>query len=225
VGARPRITAAGRRRVEAALGRTGLLLVQGQAEIPSVADLLAGVPVTTRGYSWDYVPAWNLTDEYEQADDVAVAKLFRGRRTLVHRRLWPAVDALAIAAREQVLARPVRTDVRRFVVLVEQRAGVPMGELREELRLERRAFDRAKRDLEQWLCVYGRERDDVEHHTHEPAFFPWSSGDIGRARGRRRPLAVDAATATLLAAVGTNAAGPAARLFPVLRAGGSSRRG
>ena len=66
MGARPRITAAGRRRVEAALTRTGLLLVQGQAEIPSVADLLAGAPVTTRGYSWDYVPAWNLTDEYEQ---------------------------------------------------------------------------------------------------------------------------------------------------------------
>ena len=74
---------AARRATKRRLTRTGLLLVQGQAEIPSVADLLAGVPVTTRGYSWDYVPAWNLTDEYESTDDVAVVKLFRGRRTLV----------------------------------------------------------------------------------------------------------------------------------------------
>jgi hypothetical protein len=216
VGARPRITAAGRRRVEAALTRSGLLLVQGQAEIPSVADLLAGRPVTTRGYSWDYVPAWNLSDEYEGTDDVAVVKLFRGRRTLVHRRLWPAVDALAIAAREHVLDRPVRSDARRFAVLVEQRAGVPMGELRDELRLERRAFDRTKRELEQCLCVYGREREDVDFHTHEPALFPWSTGAIGRARRRRRPLTVDAAIATLLEAAGTVAM-PVARLFPVAR--------
>ncbi len=217
MGARPRITAAGRRRVEAALIRTGLLLVQGQAEIPSVADLLAGAPVTTRGYSWDYVPAWDLTDEYENTDDVAVVKLFRGRRSLVHRRLWPAVDALAIAAREQVLARPVRTDARRFAVLVESRPGIPMGELRDELRLERRAFDRTKRDLEQWLCVYGREREDVDFHTHEPALFPWSAGAIGRACRRGRPLTVDAAIETLLEAVGTGAALPAARLFPAAR--------
>ena len=60
------ITAAGRRRVADALARGGLLLVQGQAEIASVADLLAGTPITTRGYSWDYAPAWNLTDEYER---------------------------------------------------------------------------------------------------------------------------------------------------------------
>jgi hypothetical protein len=215
VGARPRVTVRGRQRVEAALDRTGLLLVQGQAEIPSVADLIAGAAVTTRGYSWDYVPAWNLTDEYEHRDDVAVVKLFRGRRTLVHRRLWPAVDALAVAARAHVLAQPVRTDARRFVVLVEQRVGVPLSAVREEIRLDRRVFDRTRRDLEQWLCVLGREREDVDHHTHEPALFPWSAGAIGRARGRGRRLTVDAATATLLAAVGTDAAIPSARLFPV----------
>ena len=191
--------------------------MQGQSEIPSVADLIAGAPVTTRGYSWDYVPAWNLTDEYARGDEVAVVKLFRGRRTLVHRRLWPAVDALAVAARAHVLALPVRTDARRFVVLVEQRVGVPLSEVREEIRLDRRVFDRTRRDLEQWLCMLGREREDVDHHTHEPALFPWSAGAIGRARGRGRPHAVDAATATLLAAVDCDPTVSAARLFPVVK--------
>ena len=92
-----------------------------------------------------------------------------------------------------------------------------MGELRDELRLERRAFERTKRELEQWLCVYGREREDVDFHTHEPALFPWSTGAIAGARGRRRPLTVDAAIATLLEAVGTGAAIPAARLFPAAK--------
>ncbi len=173
------------------------------------------------------MPAWDLTDEYQTTDDVAVVKLFRGRRTLVHRRLWRAVDALAIAAREQVLGRPERSAERRFVVVVEQRAGVPMGELRAELGLERRAFDRVKRELEQWLCVYGREREDVEYHTHEPALFPWSTGAIGRARGRRRPLGVDAATATLVEAVGTGAAVPRGATVPggqAARAAGVSGR-
>ena len=62
-----------------------------------------------------------------------------------------------------------------------------------------------------------RARDDVDFHTHEPAMFPWSAGAIGRARERGRRLTVDAATATLLAVVGTDAAVPAARVFPVTR--------
>ena len=99
------ITTAGRRRVADALAGSGLLLVQGQAEVPSVADLLAGRPVTTRGYSWDYEPAWRLTDEYERGGDVAVVKLVRGRRTLVDRALWAPVHALAVAARGGALRR------------------------------------------------------------------------------------------------------------------------
>ena len=56
------ITAAGRRRVERAVVQHGLLLTQGQWEIPSGADLLEGRPIKTRGYSWDYVPSWDHTE-------------------------------------------------------------------------------------------------------------------------------------------------------------------
>jgi hypothetical protein len=196
--------------VAEALARDGLLLVQGQAEIASVADLLAGRPITTRGYSWDYAPAWNLTDEYERDRDVAVVKLFRGRRTLVQRRLWPAVDALAVAARVNAYARD---DLDPFLAIVERSPGIPLGELRTELGLERRVFDRPKRTLESWLCVFGRERDDVDFHTHEPALFPWSEGKIARGT-RKRPAPGDALDALALAA-GTSTP---ARLFPVVRA-------
>jgi hypothetical protein len=214
------VSAAGRRRVDAALTRTGLLLVQGQAEIPSVADLLAGGPVTTRGYSWDYAPAWNLTAEYEHGRDVAVVKLFRGRRTLVHRRLWGAVDALARDATARVMNARPQNDAARFLAAVDRQPGVPMSELRAQLHLDRRVFDRTKRNLEQWLCLLAHERDDLDYHTHEPALSPWSAGLIARTHRRRRPLAVDDAVSVLRDAVAGADSTAAARLFPVLRAGG-----
>jgi hypothetical protein len=214
VARRTGITAAGRRRVDAALERSGMVLVQGQADIESIADLLAGRPVTTRGYSWDYEPAWRLTYEYEQRDDIAVVKLFRGRRTLVTRRLWPAVDALAGAARARVHAR-VRTDRhRRLLVAVEEDPGAALSHVRERLALDRRVCDRTRRDLEQWLCLFGRERTDVEYHTHEPALFPWRDGVIARTCRSRRPLDADDALEQLCAA-----AGVPARAFPVARIG------
>jgi hypothetical protein len=109
-----------------------------------------------------------------------------------------------------------RTSVRistPFLVIVERRAGIPLGELRTEFGLERRIFDRTKRILESWLCVLGRERDDVDFHTHEPALFPWSEGKIARGT-RKRPAPGDALD-ELAVAVGTSTP---ARLFPVARA-------
>jgi hypothetical protein len=194
-----------------------LLLVQGQAEVPSVADLLAGRPVTTRGYSWDYEPAWRLTDEYEAGGEVAVVKLVRGRRTLVDRALWAPVHVLAVAARAGVLSGAARPDHVRVLTAVEEHPAIPLGRLREQLGLERRVFDRTRRDLEQWLCVFGRERDDVEYHTHEPAFFPWTRGLIARGRRGRGPRTVDAAFTLLRDATDANARTPLTRLFPVAR--------
>jgi hypothetical protein len=222
VDPRGAISAAGRRRVEAELARTGLLLVQGQAEIPSVADLLAEAPVTTRGYSWDYAPAWNLTDEYEvAANDVAVVKLFRGRRTLVHERHWNAVDALARAAHARISAGDQGAAAAAFLLAVDEQPGVPLGVLRGDLGLARRDFDRTKRDLEQWCCMFGRERDDVEHHTHEPALYPWAQHRIATARrpGRGRARDADRAAEDLRAAVpGSKPGIRTAQLFPVVRA-------
>jgi hypothetical protein len=203
--------------VDAALARTGLLLVQGQSELDSVADLLAGRPVTTRGYSWDYEPAWRLTEELGARPDVAVVKLFRGRRTLVHRRWWSDVDALARAARDTIATRAIATDLHRQVLArVEDRPGIPLSELRESLALERRACDRVRRDLEQWLCLFGRERTDVDFHTHEPALYPWRDGPVARGASR---AAVDPARALERLAA---AASAPVRAFPVARVAAGS---
>jgi hypothetical protein len=217
VATRKGITAAGRRRVDAELTRRGLLLVQGQAEIPSVADLLAGAPVTTRGYSWDYAPAWDLTDELAQRDDVAVVKLFRGRRTLVHRALWAPVATIAARARMGVRARGAHDDHVRVLTAVETAPGIALSDLREQLRLERRTCDRVRRDLDQWLCILGREREDVGYHTHEPAFFPWSTGPIAIATTAGPAADVTEAFAALRQAVDAGSDARLARLFPVAR--------
>ena len=161
--------------VDRALDEYGLLLVQGQADVPSIADLLAGAPVTTRGYSWDYEPAWRLADELLQRDDVAECKVLRGRRTLVHARLWPAVHALALAARPAVKST--------LLDFIESRPGASGEDCRAALAIDARAFQREKGKLEQWLCVWSGERDDVDYHTHDRAWFPWAPGTIARGAG------------------------------------------
>jgi hypothetical protein len=193
-----------RRAVDDALIAHGLLLVQGQAEVPSVADLLAGAPVTTRGYSWDYEPAWRVTAELGARPDVAECKLLRGRRTLVHERLWPAVHACALAARPRVDSA--------LLHLVEQRPGVSGDECKAVLAVDSRAFQREKGRLEQWLCVWSAERDDVDHHTHDRAWFPWATGKI--ATGVTTVPSFGNAATALSEAIG--GAHPA-KLFPVVK--------
>jgi hypothetical protein len=194
--------------VERVLATHGLLLVQGQAEVPSIADLLAGRPVTTRGYSWDYSPAWELSEELVTRDDVAMCKLLRGRRTLVHARLWPAVHTVAIAARPNVSSA--------LLDLVEARPGVSGEKCKAVLGVDSRAFQREKAKLERNLCVWGGERDDVDFHTHDQAWFPWATGKL--ARGVRVLVPLDDAERVLLDAVAAPAGARATTLFPVLSA-------
>src|SRR5687767_9120239 len=149
----PQPSAAGRRRVARALEERGLLLVQGQAELPSLADLLAGAPVTTRGYSWDYVPAWILRSELAAQDDVALVKLVRGRSTLAHARWWPALEALARAARAAVLDGHAAPGRRELLEAIEARPGTPGLDLKTALGLSTAEFQRRKNDLAAWLCV------------------------------------------------------------------------
>jgi hypothetical protein len=198
--ARP-VSDAGRARVEQALSRFGLLLIQGQWEVPSLADLIEGAPVTTRGFSWDYVPAWTLADELQARPDIFAVKLLRGRLTLVHERLWPATDALARAAMMRVGALPARHDAARFFSLVLREPGIAGGAIRERLALDAAGFQRVKSALEKRLCIFGRERDDTDHHTHESRWFPWPHSPVARATASRRAPAVEQAVATLLAAV------------------------
>jgi len=182
------ISKEGRARVDAALEKLGLLLVQGQWEIPSLADLLQGAPVKTRGFSYDYMPAWNLREELLTRDDIALCKLFRGKSTLVHKRHWPLVDGIARLAQRGVEASRCKQDRYVMYEVIKARPGITGEKLKHKMELAGKpgsaAFQRAKADLESWLCIVGVESTDKpadESHTHDQAWHVWGASKIAKA--------------------------------------------
>lgn len=180
------ITPEGRGRVDAALEKFGLLLVQGQWEIPSLADLLEGAPITTKGYSYDYVPAWNLREELCTRPDFALCKLFRGKSTLVHQRHWPLIDSIARMAQRGVCAGRGGDLPRVMYEVVKAKPGLTGESLKKRLELTGKEgtakFRRAKSDLESWLAIVGSEAEEGEGrgHTHDQRWQVWAEGKIAR---------------------------------------------
>ena len=78
------------------LSRHGLLLVS-DADLPSVAGLVAGEPV--RGSWWSHPRSheiFAISEAFSDHPDVLVTKLLAGKVTFVHRKLWPALLAVAL---------------------------------------------------------------------------------------------------------------------------------
>lgn len=192
------ISEEGRKRVEAALEKFGILLVQGQWELPSLADLIEGAPVTARGFSYDYAPAWNLRDELGAREDIALCKLFRGKSTLVHKRHWPMVDSIARIAQRGVTAGRGGELARVMYEVIKAKPGIVGDQLKKRLELSGRAgsakFQRAKADLEQWLAIVGSEAPGGESRTHDQHWHVWAEGKIAKG------VAQQDAEPTLLAA-------------------------
>lgn len=76
--------------------RHGVVLAAGKGPVPSIAEAVAGEPI--RGSWWGH-PAgraiFAALEQLDDADDVRCFKLVGGKITFVHRRLWPALVALA----------------------------------------------------------------------------------------------------------------------------------
>ena len=178
------ITVDGRRRVEAALERYGILLVQGQWELPSLADLIEGAPIKTRGFSYDYVPAWNMREELIARDDVALCKLFRGKSTVVHKRHWPVIDSIARMAQRGVVAGRCEETRRVIYEVIKAKPGITGENLKKRLELSGKAgsakFQRAKADLEQWLAIVGEDLPQEKSHTHDQCWRLWAEGKIAK---------------------------------------------
>ncbi len=196
-------TAEGLRRVDEALAERGMLLVQGQGQVPSVADLLVGRPVTTRGYSHDYVPAWNLARSLADRPDIAMVRLVGGRRTLVERRFWPAIDGLARHNARIVSSGGATADHAALLRLIAENPGIPGASVKLALGLEgppgSRRFQALKNDLLAWCCIYQTEQDEAEIHTHDQAWHPWPGGKV--ALGVGDGLSTAAATEVLTGAI------------------------
>jgi hypothetical protein len=73
----------------------GMLLASARGPIPNVAEIVAGEPI--KGSWWGH-PAghdiFGVLNDLAASPDVVRLRLVRGRVTLVHRRLWPALVRL-----------------------------------------------------------------------------------------------------------------------------------
>lgn len=73
-----------------------MLLQSAKGPVPNLADLVAGEQI--RGSWWSHPRSHDIfvaVNEARDSDDVVALRLVRGKVTLVHRRLWPALVRLA----------------------------------------------------------------------------------------------------------------------------------
>jgi len=160
------------------LERQGLLLLI-DARLPNVAAIVAGENV--RGSWWAHARSheiFHAATALGEHTDVVVAKLVSGKVTFVHRRLWPALLAVATSGEPWQLA------------------GLPAAEraLLEEVREsgEVRAEGAAARSLEAKLLVHADEIH-TEKGSHAKILETWDRwakragarrGRMGAGRGR-----------------------------------------
>jgi hypothetical protein len=134
----------------------GLLLVQ-DARLPCATSIVAGGPM--RG-SWLGSPlahaTYDLLVALEEHPDVLQTKLVSGKVTMVHRELWPAVLAVAMARAPwqleglSPLARWLLDDVDNQGSLRTDIAAPPVG-------MSKRQIPEAARELERHLLVHSSE--------------------------------------------------------------------
>jgi hypothetical protein len=161
-------------RVHEALARQGLLLLS-DARFPSIVTLVAGAPV--RGSWWAH-PAgraiFRVSEDLADHPDVLVNRLVSGKITYVHRRLWPALLALARARqawqthRLSPMARSLLTRVTRAgSVRLDTIAGPP------------KRLAKAARELEDRLLVHA-ESTHTERGAHALVLQSWKAWARGR---------------------------------------------
>ncbi len=78
--------------------QNGVVLASAKGPVPSVAEAIAGEPIV--GSWWSHPRAqviFEALSSIDDADDIRCFKLIDHKVTFVHRRLWPALAALAKA--------------------------------------------------------------------------------------------------------------------------------
>jgi hypothetical protein len=82
--------------VMAVLVEHGMLLQSAKGPLPNVAELVAGEPI--KGSWWGHPRSHQIFDtlaELDDSPDVVRLRLVKGKVTLVHRRLWPALTRVS----------------------------------------------------------------------------------------------------------------------------------
>ena len=74
----------------------GVVLVSARGPAPRLTEAIAGEPI--KGSWWGHPKShqiWAILEAVTESEDVLVCRLVKGKITLVHRRLWPALVRLA----------------------------------------------------------------------------------------------------------------------------------
>ena len=115
--ARARKTAAARKTPRAALAFVrahGAVLLSARGAAPALAEWVAGEPI--RGSWWAHPRGheiYALVNAVSDSPDVLVCRLLAGKRTFVHRRLWPALIRAASRFSSERLARVIEEHTAR----------------------------------------------------------------------------------------------------------------
>lgn len=160
------------RQILAELEAHGLLL-QSDARLPSIASLVAGEPV--RGSWWGHPRAhaiFRVSCELAEHPDVVVTKLVSGKITFVHRRLWPALVAVA-SARESWQLKDLSRVARALLAAVTRRGTLRTDAVRAVCGVQGRSVGPASRELEQKLLVHSEEFH-AETGAHAKRLQNWS---------------------------------------------------
>src|SRR2546421_12908268 len=86
--------------------RHGIVLQAARSPLPNLAEAIAGGAI--RGSWWGHPKGkeiFRAVRAIGASPDVLVCKLFEGKITYVHRRLWPALIKLASGFRKEQLAK------------------------------------------------------------------------------------------------------------------------
>lgn len=86
--------------------RHGVVLASAKGDAPRLIDAIAGEAIA--GNWWSHPRSrfiYNVLAEVSESDEILVCRLLRGKITLVHRRLWPALVRAAMHFDPGQLAR------------------------------------------------------------------------------------------------------------------------
>ena len=74
----------------------GVVLVSAKGPVPRLTEVIAGEPI--KGSWWGHPKShqiFAILETLTESEDVLVCRLVKGKITLVHRRLWPALVRVA----------------------------------------------------------------------------------------------------------------------------------
>jgi len=152
----------------------GMLLQTPHPYLPSLFGAAQGKPAKpgARGFGDWPAHAWHWAGELAERDDVLMCKVLLGQRTLVHRRLWKALDS---AVRE---LEPMTPDQEAIVEVLHERAALRTDELRVlagfDGKLAKPRYDKAIAQL-QWSGSVTCTPALVDTHKHVAIADLWSA--------------------------------------------------